>query len=327
MQKAPVIPSTDSGLARFGTFKGALKSTSLDGVDGEKAFNRRKNWYYQLIVTKDVILSYAIVNLNYAANGFISVLDRNTGDAVDKSFLGLPLFTKVSITENAASGLKATLASGKTRLEAHGFGKGVRLIVDQPEVLLNASVIQNWDQALTVIAPVEDGLVNVTQKTVGAEFTGSLKVKGKSYDLTRAVSGSDYTLGYLARRTAWRWAMGLGRLDDGTPFGFNLVRGINEGPESNENAFWLGNELYTLDRADFDWNPGSLLAPWKLRTKDGKFNAEFTPKYVHSEARDLLLIKSSFAQPMGTFKGTVVLNGRTVSFTAGGVTETQDSTW
>src|SRR5262249_23713369 len=69
--------------------------------------------------------------------------------------------------------------------------------------------------------------VNVTQKSVGLLAAGRLEVGRRRYSLDGGVVGLDSTHGFLARHTQWRWAMGCGRLDDGTPLGFNLVAGFN----------------------------------------------------------------------------------------------------
>src|SRR5262249_7693174 len=69
--------------------------------------------------------------------------------------------------------------------------------------------------------------VNVTQKSVGLLASGRMEIGRRTYALDGGVVGLDGTHGFLARHTRWNWAMGCGRLDDGTPLGFNLVAGFN----------------------------------------------------------------------------------------------------
>ena len=47
----------------------------------------------------------------------------------------------------------------------------------------------------------------------------------RTFSLDGGLGGYDYTKGMLPRLTAWRWAYGTGRLDDGTVLGFNIPRG------------------------------------------------------------------------------------------------------
>jgi hypothetical protein len=183
--------------------------------------------------------------------------------------------------------------------------------------------------ALTLIAPVEgDGLVNVTQKRGGLLALGSLEAGGKRFRLDGGVGGLDYTQGYLARHTSWRWAFAAGRLMDGTPIGLNFAEGFNEGAGDNENGFWVGDRLYPLARARFEYDSKELLDPWRITTADGAVDLRFKPIYVHRDEKDLRLVVSHFAQPVGLFDGTVRVGGRTYTLVSvPGVTEEQDMLW
>ena len=161
------------------------------------------------------------------------------------------------------------------------------------------------------------------------ELRRELEADGRRYSLDGGVGGLDYTHGYLARETSWRWAFVCGRLDDGTPIGINLVEGFNESRDDvNENALWLGNELIPLGRARFTWNPNAILDPWRVRTEDGTLELEFKPWAAHTDVRDLKLVKSSFKQPVGLWSGELKLGGHTyVIKDAPGVAEDQTVLW
>jgi hypothetical protein len=120
-----------------------------------------------------------------------------------------------------------------------------------------------------------------------------------------------------------------GRLTDGTPIGLNLVEGINDvNAGCNENALWLGEELYTLSRARFV--PGAFPASdaWRIETVDDSLALRFEPIYAHRDERDLKIVRSRFLQPLGIFSGSVRVRGRSVAFRdLGGVTEVQDILW
>ena len=184
--------------------------------------------------------------------------------------------------------------------------------------------------ALTVVAPVQaDGRVNVTQKRSALRAQGTLEAGGRRYALEGGVGGLDYTQGYLARHTAWRWAFAAGRLEDGTVIGLNLVEGFNDSAgEANENALWVGERLYPLARARFTYAKEDLLQPWAVSTEDGAVQLSFQPLHVHREERDLKVVVSHFAQPLGLFEGTLRAGGRTLQVKAlPGVTEDQDMRW
>jgi hypothetical protein len=158
---------------------------------------------------------------------------------------------------------------------------------------------------------------------------GSLWARGRRYVLDGGVGGLDYTHGYLARHTAWRWAFMCGRLDDGNPVGMNLVEGFNEGrTDVNENAVWLDGQVHPVGRARFSWNKADPLDAWTVETLDGAVRLRFVPIGAHREERDLVLVKSHFVQPVGLFSGTLNIDGRTRTVKdVAGVTEDQDILW
>jgi hypothetical protein len=108
----------------------------------------------------------------------------------------------------------------------------------------------------------------------------------------------------------------------------NLVEGFNESGPANENALWLGDRLYPLARAHFEYERHDLMIPWHVRTADGAVDLLFRPLYVHREDHDFKVVVSHFAQPLGLFEGTVRVDGHTYSLSGvPGVTEDQDMLW
>lgn len=347
LMSAPTSVATASGEPRFGTYQGELPEVDLQKLTGRWApateLNRllkRKRWQYTLVSTREVVALFAVVDVGYSANAFAVALDlRERKLLCDVSFLGVPrLLSEVSNCPGA--GLEASFRTlgGKMSARRGPTDERYQLRVDVSRVHTGNLRSFDWDgqllvagspPALTVIAPVQgDGFVNVTQKRNGMLASGTLKAGGRHFRLDGGVGGMDYTQGYLARRTAWRWAFLAGRLADGTPVGLNLVEGFNLGQGTNENALWLGDRLIPLGRASFEYDRRELMNPWRVRTDDGAVDLRFTPLHVHREDRDLRVIVSRFAQPLGLFEGTVKVEGRTYDLTAmPGVTEDQDMIW
>ena len=216
--------------------------------------------------------------------------------------------------------------------EAKGLIRvGPRLPLIKPRLEVDASLLAaGAAPPLTVIAPVGgDGTVNVTQKWAGMLAFGNLWAKGKRFVLDGGVGGLDYTHGYLARHTAWRWGFMCGRLPDGSPVGLNLVQGFNETRDDvNENALWLGGKLLPVGRARFEWNKNDPLDRWSVETLDGAVNLTFQPIGAHREERDLKVVKSHFVQPVGLYNGYLEVDGTRYEIKdVPGVTEDQDILW
>jgi hypothetical protein len=334
-----------AGAPRFGTYQGSLDGIHLDALEGAyrpgrwQRLGMHKKWLYGFVATPEVAAAFAIVDLGYASNAFAIAVDLKDGRVLaDEGRLGLPS-PWVQVNDHLGPGLFAAFRRPDAWLNARRkFGDEhyhaeVRLGLPAPlsprlslELDLTAT---GAGPALTVIAPVAQGLVNVTQKWAGLPASGALEAGGRRYRLEDGMGGLDVTHGYLARRTAWRWAFVCGRAVDGTPLGINLVEGFNEARDDvNENAAWLGPRLVPLGRARFQWNKDNVLEPWRVSTTDGAVDLTFRPLAAHREARDLGVVKSRFAQPIGLWSGTLRLEGTTVELSSvPGVAEDQDVVW
>jgi hypothetical protein len=342
----PVSVADAAGAPRFGTYAGELPRVDLDALQGRwqvplalRPF-KRKRWHYTFVATPEVAALCAIVDLGYGANAFSVAFDlRERRALADVSMVGVPgALSAVGDRPGAGASARFDSLGGRLRVRretvqgpyvvqvyAHGARTG------SGALRLNAQLrTEGAAPALTVVAPVEgDGRVNVTQKRAGLLAQGSLLAGGRRYSLEGGVGGLDYTQGYLARHTAWRWAFAAGRLEDGTPVGLNLVEGFNDSVgEANENALWVGGRLYPLARAQFRYRKDDLLEPWTLSTEDGAVELRFRPLFVHREERNLRVMVSHFAQPLGTFEGTLKVGGRVHPVRdLPGVTEEQDMRW
>jgi hypothetical protein len=343
---APLSIVDASGAPRFGTFEGGVQSVDLHRLTGThrpsllKRFLTRKKWLYGFVATREVAVMFAVVDLGYSSNAFALGFDFTAGQVLaDRGVLGLPA-PFVDVNDAPGMGLRARFHHPTLRLAA-GRGQGDApysgtLRLGGAPILGSPTLNLSWELSatgaappITVIATVEGGGVNVTQKCAGLEAAGFLESGARRYTLNGGVGGLDYTQGYLARKTAWRWALVCGRLDDGTLFGINLVEGFNESRDDvNENALWLGKELIPVGRARFTWNPQAVIEPWRVRTVDGVLDLRFKPLAVHQELRDLKMVRSQFKQPVGLWEGEIKWGGKSYTFkSAPGVAEDQSVLW
>ena len=347
LRPAPNSVATASGEPRFGTYEGELPAVDLHRLSGRwtptaarHKLLKRKRWHYTLAATHEVLALFAVVDVGYSANAFAVALDlKRERPLCDVSFLGAP-GPLAEVGDKPGAGLMASFRTLGGRLTARRGedDERYRLQVDVSRLRTGSLQSFQWNgdllvaggpPALTVISPVEgDGFINVTQKRGGMLAFGTVEAGGKRFRLDGGVGGTDYTQGYLARRTTWRWAFLAGRLADGTPVGLNLVEGFNEHTHANENALWMGSRLYPLGRAHFEYDRKDLRNPWRLQTDDGAVDLRFRPLHVHREDHDFKLVVSHFAQPLGLFEGTLRVDGQTHTLSGvPGVTEDQDMLW
>jgi len=352
----PEVPSQD-GVPPFGAYAGEPGPVELrrlappHALPGWARRLRRKRWHYALYTTPEVVAVMAIAEMGYAANAFFAAVDlRDKHPLVDATFLGAPA-PLTTVSDAMARGLSARFRVPGARFR---FGRPLDSDRYRHSVEISAlrrpragrvsfegeALVTGAPPPLVLVAPVPGGGagrvlsrdgVNVTQKSVGLLASGRLEIGRRRYALDGGVVGLDGTHGYLARHTRWNWAMGCGRLEDGTPLGFNLVAGFNTVAEgtAGENVLFLGDQLQPVGPATFRFNPADPLAsPWQISTGDDTVQLTFRPLHAHRDVRDLLILRSRFVQPLGFFAGRLRFRGREIPLEGlPGVTEDQDMLW
>jgi hypothetical protein len=120
------------------------------------------------------------------------------------------------------------------------------------------------------------------------------RVAGRDVELPALV---DESAGYHARHTAWRWSAGVGTAASGEPVAWNLVDGVHDGPEVSERTVWIGGLPYAVAPQAF---ADDLSAVGGLR---------FAAEAVRASRENLVLVRSDYEQPFGTFTGELPVGG------------------
>ncbi len=325
LKSPPEAVVSSAGAAAIGSYRGPLPKVDLGPLGRSMPFRlaRRKKWLYAAVAADDLFAAVAIVDLGYASKAFgFACLDGRM--VADATTLAPPRAARVGdVTGEGAFarfrglGAQARIEQrdGKMEVEARFRGLDVAWTMQMsPE-----------RPPIAAIAELAAGGINATEKQVLLPAKGSLRAPGVTRAFDDALGGYDYTHGYLARHTAWRWAFLLGRADDGTPVGMNLVEGFVGEAEC---ALWIGDELFAVGEGRFDFDAGAPDKPWRVRTTCGAVDLAFTPWGVHKEDTNLGVVRARFVQPPGAYEGTVRAGGRTLHVTrALGVTEDQDVLW
>jgi Protein of unknown function (DUF2804) len=115
------------------------------------------------------------------------------------------------------------------------------------------------------------------------------------------------------RHTTWRWSAGVGRARSGQRVAWNLVEGIHDAAEASERTVWIDGEPQEVGpqpfAADLSRVGGLCFTPWSVR----------------EERKNLLLVRSPYRQPFGTFAGE--LPGGLPLESGQGVMEWHDVLW
>jgi len=313
-----------TGEPSCGAFFGPIPAVSLGPLGLRDRIARRKRWVYAAVATEEMWFSLAIVRTGYAATAFAFAYDlQGNRMMLDRTVLGPPGVARVS-DDFHQQGEVARFAMGATKLTVTRRGTTLDLEVRMGDLQLDAAVDeQTGPPAITAIARLGEGLVNGTEKRALLGVRGRGRIGNREVVLDDGTAGYDYTHGLLPRHTQWRWAFALGKTLTGEPFGFNLVQGFVGEAEC---AAFLGNEVFPIAEPRFELDVKDPMKPWRL-VGDG-IDLAFRPGGVHEQHTNLLVVKSRFVQPVGTFRGTLQVAGREVAVDGlPGVVEDQDVVW
>jgi hypothetical protein len=157
-----------------------------------------------------------------------------------------------------------------------------------------------------------------TRKRAGVSIAGSVVLAGRERPLV-ARGVVDDSAGYHARATAWSWSAGVGEAVDGRPVAWNLVEGIHDAPAGSERTVWLDGVPTEAGPAVFD---GPLR---EVAGADGTWRLTCAVEAVRERTDRLGPLRSRYAQPFGTFTGT--LPGGLALAEGFGVMERHDARW
>jgi hypothetical protein len=152
-----------------------------------------------------------------------------------------------------------------------------------------------------------------TRKQAGIHVSGTVRVGGREFAVDGPLGFIDESAGYHARHTRWRWSAGIGRARDGRAVAWNLVDGVHDGPIASERTVWVDGEPHEVEPVAF---AEDLSAVGELR---------FTEWCAREDHTNLLVMRSDYRQPFGSFAGA--LPGGLELESGYGVMEWHDVRW
>lgn len=151
-----------------------------------------------------------------------------------------------------------------------------------------------------------------TRKQGGIDAAGVVVIDGSPRPF-KAAAVIDDTAAYYQRHTSWRWSAGVGLSTDGRRLAWNLVSGVNDPPHGSERTVWVDGVPAEAPVCAFASDLSSVES------------LVFEPEATRERRDNLVLIRSSYRQPFGTFSGAVPGG---VALAAGyGVMEEHDVWW
>jgi len=137
-----------------------------------------------------------------------------------------------------------------------------------------------------------------TRKQAGVRAHGTLTLGARPPIAIDALAVIDDTAGYHERVTEWWWAAGVGSAPDGAPLAFNLVQGVNDPPSGSERAVWV-------DGIPHEVSPVLFTDDLRTIASDDGSELRFATEAERSRRDNLLLVRSDYRAPFGTFSGVL----------------------
>lgn len=240
-----------------------------------------KRWRYLGVYGPDVMLCVATARIGVVPIAWWAVWDREARTLVESTHRGL----------------------GGVVVETG------RAAVDEGPV----TFVLEWEESdpVETVSP-HGGSYIWTAKQAGFAVRGTLKVQEREFAID-SIGMLDDSAGYHARRTAWSWSTGVGRLRSGEAVAWNLVDGVHDAASASERTVWVEGVAHEVGPVSF--------AP-DLSAVGG---LTFSSEAVREHRENLLIMRSAYVQPFGTFAGALEGAGELVE--GYGVMERHDVRW
>ena len=137
-----------------------------------------------------------------------------------------------------------------------------------------------------------------TRKQAGIAAYGTMTLAGDAPRAIDALAVIDDTAGYHARHTEWWWSAGVGQSPEGVALAWNLVSGVNDPAHGSERAVWVAGEPREAEPVRFSADLG------QIDSADGS-QLRFRAEAERSRSENLVIFKSDYRAPFGTFSGTL----------------------
>jgi hypothetical protein len=301
-------PSRLTGQSVYRAYRGVFgagRPAALDGValpPAPMAAHRGgrpiKAWRYVGVFGPEVMICAAVVRIGPARQSFWAVWDRVGARLHEHTTLG-----------------RGDVRMARGCVDVDGHGVRLHLTLDEGagiETVSPSGAAYAW-----------------TRKQGGMAAAGTLAIGGGPERAFAARAVIDDTAAYYPRHTRWWWSAGVGQARDGRAVAWNLVDGVNDAATGSERTVWIDGEPAEVGPVRFAPDLSAVTA-LGVRSSPGPGRApagalRFHPEAERTRRENLLLVRSRYRQPFGTFDGE--LPGGVDLTTGYGVMEDHDVYW
>lgn len=265
------------------------------------AWGRNKRWEYWGITTPQHVIGLTISSLDYAGVHQFFVLDRATGEQIERGALA-PFARGVSLPDSLPPFTARASGRGYSlEFVDGGVGGTARLRATLGELEIDATVQLKGD-ALAVVVPWSETRYQYTVKAPAQPVTGTLTVAGVRHDFgDDSFAVLDRGRGRWPYSMQWNWGAGSGVVD-GRTIGLQVGGRWTEGTGSTENAVMVdGVAEYLPDELAWEYDREAPERPW--RVSGDRLEVTLTPFGVRRARTNALVIDSDTRQAFGVWRG------------------------
>lgn len=142
--------------------------------------------------------------------------------------------------------------------------------------------------------------------------SGMLRIGDDEYtfDPRRDLAIVDEHRSSLPYRTRWVWGTFATHVG-GTVVAANFAHRPRVPGSEDESCLWAPTAAEPLTDVDFAHDPSDPLAPWQIRSRDGRLDVTFDPLNREEVRRQLGVFAIDYFMLQGVYSGTVSVAGRT----------------
>ncbi len=280
---------------------------------------RIKEWDYYLIYNQDFAIALTVADNSYMGMVSASVIDfkKPTEKTVSPMFwapfgkTNLPHTSKTGDTKyrNKRANFEFVNFEGKRKLRAE-----IKNFDDDKDFVCEFELFDEPAESMVIATPFDKPKhFYLNQKIVGFRASGFAQVGSENinFDKNNTFAILDWGRGVWTYKNTWYWSSAVGEID-GNIFGFNLGYGFGDTSKATENMLFYNGTAHKLEDIQFiiptkDGEP-DFMGEWKFVSKNGRFNATFTPIIDRHSNTNALVLGSDQHQVFGRFNGTAILD-------------------
>jgi len=323
LKATPARMVAEGQVAEFGTFEEPFREVNLLDVElemrGRKVPRtvrdfRLKEWEHFGIITDDYYFGMVIFDAKFMGTSFFYVYNRQNGHFFEheRTSVGGPVRVARELWHGEcyfrsfgySMEFENRLDSGLHRLRVEIKGKS-----NKPPINAEIYMLEDIEklQPLVQVSPVAPNRPLYTHKAA-APVEGKVIVGDKEIKLNPAtdVGLVDVQKTFYPYHTFWNWATFGGHDENGRLIAMNACQNfITCDEDYNENCTWVDGKITLLGAAQFEFDKGDLMKPWKVSTSADGLDLTFKPEGEREGRVNLGVVMSDFHQPFGDFKGTM----------------------